>query len=175
MRRHHTSLTNVELSNLDLSFDFGGRDIYWLEEAGRHGEPRPGRALFGGSPAGRAKEALVAAAGLHGDARLVVPFLEKILDGGEADKLRKEAAFWIGQQDDAVGLGILVRAAESDRSREVREGAVFAASQVELPEAVDALINLARTAKRRTRGSKPSSGSGRWPGRGGARRWRISP
>jgi HEAT repeat protein len=141
------SLTNVELSNLDLAFDFRGRDVYWLGEAGDTESLDLIRALFGGSPAGRAKEALVAAAGLQGDARLVVPFLGKILEGGEADKLRKEAAFWIGQQDDAAGLGILIHAAESDRSREVREGAVFAVSQVELPEAVDALINLARTAK----------------------------
>jgi len=140
-------LTRVELSNLDLSFDFRGLTLYWLGEAGEAESLDVVKDLFARSQTGRAKEGLVAAAGLHGDARLVVPFLEKILTGGEADRVRKEAAFWIGQQDDPAGLDILVRAAGSDRSGEVREGAVFAVSQVDLPQAVDALIDLARKAK----------------------------
>ena len=52
----------------------------------------------------------------------------------------------------AVILGIWLAAAwaaaaaaESDRSREVREGVVFAVSQVELPEAVDALIAIIKS------------------------------
>jgi hypothetical protein len=141
------SLKHVDLSNLDLSFDFRGRPLYWLGEAGQEESFDLVKDLFGQATAGRAKKGLVVAAGLHGNPKLGIPFLAKVLAGGEADDLRKDAAFWIGQQHDAEGLRILVRAAESDRSREVREGAVFAVSQVDLPEAVDELIALARNAK----------------------------
>lgn len=140
-------LREVELSNLDLSFDFKGRTLYWLGEAGEEESLDLIKGLFGKAGPGKAKEGLVAAAGLHGDPRLVVPFLEKVLTDGESDGLRKDAAFWIGQQNDAAGLRVLIRAAESDFSKEVRGGAVFAISQVKLPEAVDELIALARNAK----------------------------
>jgi len=140
------SLKDVGLSNLDLAFDFRGRTLYWLGEAGEEESVGLIENLFGRTSEPEAKEGLVVAAGLHGNPRLVVPFLEKILTGRESDKLRKEAAFWIGQQDDPAGLRILVRAATTDRSAEVREGAVFAVSQVELPAAVDELISLARDA-----------------------------
>jgi hypothetical protein len=140
------SLRDVELSNLDLSLDFRGRTLYWLGEAGADESLALIESLFGRASEKKAKESLVAAAGLHGNARLVVPFLEKILTGRESDELRKDAAFWIGQQDDVEGLRILVRTARTDRSEEVREGAVFAVSQVELPAAADELISLAREA-----------------------------
>jgi len=137
------SLKNVDMSNLDLAFDFKARPLYWLGEASEDESLDVIKGLFGKAGSGKAKEGLVAAAGMHGNARLVIPFLEKILTGGESDGLRKDAAFWIGQQNDAAGLKILVRAANSDRSREVREGAVFGISQVDLPGAVDELITLA--------------------------------
>ena len=140
------ALKNVDMSNLDLAFDFKGRPLYWLGEASEDESLDVIKGLFGKAGPGKAKEGLVAAAGMHGNARLVVPFLEKVLTDGEPDDLRKDAAFWIGQQNDPAGLQILVRSAKTDRSQDVREGAVFAISQVELPEAVDDLIALARDA-----------------------------
>lgn len=140
-------LEDVDLSNLDLSFDFKGRAFYWLGEAQEEESLELIKGLFAKAESERAKKGLILAAGLHGTPRLVIPFLEKILKGDESDKLRKDAAFWIGQQNDAAGLRVLVRAAGSDFSKEVREGAVFAVSQVELPEAVDELIALARNAR----------------------------
>ncbi len=139
-------LKQVEMSNLDLAFDFKGRPLYWLGEASEEESLGVIKDLFGKSGPGRAKEGLIAAAGVHGQARLVIPFLAKILAGGEPDDLRKEAAFWISQQNDPEGLKVLVRSADSDGSREVREGAVFAISQVDLPEAVDEIIALAKGA-----------------------------
>jgi hypothetical protein len=140
-------LDDVDLSNLDLSFDFQGRALYWLGEAREEDSLELIKGFFARAESGKAKKGLISAAGLHGNARLVVPFLETILRGGDSDDLRKDAAFWIGQQNDAAGLRVLIRAAESDLSKEVREGAVFAISQVELPEAVDELIALARKAR----------------------------
>jgi hypothetical protein len=138
------SLRDVDLSNVDRCFDFKGRSLYWLGEADGAESFGVMKALYARAEAAKAKEGLLAAAGLHGNPRLAVPFLASVLSGGEAEELRKDAAFWIGQQNDAEGLRTLVRAAESDRSREVREGAVFSISQVKIPEAADELIALAR-------------------------------
>ncbi len=139
---------DVVLSNLDLSVDFKGKPLFWAGPAGDGESLAFLQAAYGKSAAGSAKEELVAAIGIHGDAELVVPILERILTGADPDDLRKSAAFWMGQQNDAAGLRILVRAARSDKSEDVRDGAVFAVSQVELPEAVDELIALAGGAEK---------------------------
>jgi hypothetical protein len=140
------SLRDVDLSDLELRFDFKGRTFYWLGEAGDEESLGLVKALYVRTEAAKAKEGLLAAAGLHGNPRLAVPFLASVLSSGEADDLRKDAAFWMGQQHDAEGLRTLVRAAKTDGSREVREGAVFSISQVKIPEAADELIALAKGA-----------------------------
>jgi HEAT repeat protein len=140
------SLVKVRFSNLDLVFEFGDRPLFWAGGAGDRESLDCIRALYAGDASEKVKENLVAAAGLHGDGSLVIPFLERILTGNEAPRIRKAAAFWIGQQDEASGLALLVRAARSDASAEVRESAVFAISQVKAPAAVDELIALARGA-----------------------------
>jgi hypothetical protein len=143
------SLAKVHMSNLDLSFDFESAPLYWLGEATEAQSLEAVKGFYERAREGEAREGLVAAAGCHGTPALVVPFLAAVLDGDGPDDLRKDAAFWMGQQNDAEGLKLLIKAARSDRSGEVREGAVFGISQVELPGAVDVLIDLARTADKR--------------------------
>ena len=143
------ALTDVSLSNLDLAFDFEALPLYWLGEAQDAESLSLVKKLYAGSREDEAREGLLAAAGCHGTPALVVPFLAGVLGGGDPDDLRKDAAFWIGQQNDAEGLRILVRAARTDKSEDVREGAVFSISQVELPAAADEIIALARGAELR--------------------------
>jgi hypothetical protein len=142
------SLVKCRMSDLDLSLDFEGMPLYWLGKAPDVESLALIEGLYGRSRGGEIREDLLAAAGCHGAPRLVLPFLEKILTGDGPDELRKDAAFWIGQQNDAAGLALLSKAARSDRSEEVREGAVFGISQVELPAAVDEIISLARGAEK---------------------------
>ena len=142
-------LTEVGMSNLDLSFDFEGEPLYWLGKAPEDQSLALVEGLYGRNRGDKVREDLIAAAGCHGSPKLVLPFLEGILAGDSADGLRKDATFWIGQLNDADGLRLLARTARADRSEEVREGAVFGISQVELPAAVDELISLARDADRR--------------------------
>lgn len=142
-------LADVGLSNLDLAFDFEAAPLFWLGKA-EDAESLPLiERLFSAHRDEDVRQGLLAAAGCHGSPRLVVPFLAEVLGGDGPDDLRRDAAFWIGQQNDAEGLRLLVRAARSDKSGEVREGAVFAISQVDLPAAVDELIALARGGDRR--------------------------
>ncbi|OGD16446.1 MAG: hypothetical protein A2V76_10560 [Candidatus Aminicenantes bacterium RBG_16_63_14] len=142
-------LTEVRMSNLDLALDFEGAPLCWLGKASEEDSLALIKVLFGRARDEKIREGLVAAAGCHGSPRLVVPFLETVLTGDGADDLRRDAAFWVGQQNDPDGLRLLVRTARTDRSKEVREGAVFSISQVELPAAVDELIALARAAELR--------------------------
>jgi hypothetical protein len=137
-------LERVRMSNLDLAFDFDGLPLLWLGEAS--GEEIQGviGGLYASAGSDKVREDLVAAAGVHGDAARSVPFLQKVLNGRDSDGVRKDAAFWLGQQHDQTALRALVRTAGSDASRSVRKSAVFAISQTDLPEAVDELITLAR-------------------------------
>jgi len=141
-------LAGFEMSDLDLSLDFEGAPLYWLGKVPESESLDLVGSLYGRNRGEEVREGLIAAAGCHGSAKLVLPFLERVLGGDGSDDLRRQAAFWIGQQNDADGLRLLVRTARTDRSEEVREGAVFSISQVELPAAVDELIALARTAER---------------------------
>jgi len=142
-------LTDVNISNLDLAFDFEAVPLYWLGKT-EAGESLPLiKRFFARSGDNEVREGLLAAAGCQGAPALAVPFLAEVLGGDAADDLRKDAAFWIGQQNDAEGLRLLVRAARSDKSEDVREGAVFSISQVELPAAADELIALARSAEKK--------------------------
>lgn len=139
-------LEKVEMSDLNLPFDFESRPLYWLGEAEAAESLTTIRDLYRGQGGVDIKKGLLMAAGVHQAPRLVVPFLKEVLFGTEPEELRKAAAFWMSQQDDREGLALLVRAAGSDRSEEVRESAVFGISQVDLPEAADELIALARGA-----------------------------
>ena len=141
--------TEVGISHLDLSFDFDGAPLYWLGKMTEDSSLGLVSALYGRNPGEKVRKDLIAAAGCHGTPKLVLPFLGHVLSGPGPDGLRKDATFWIGQQNDAEGLRLLSRTARSDRSQEVREGAVFAISEVELPAAADELIALARGAELR--------------------------
>ncbi len=141
--------SHVGMSNLDLSFDFEEVPLYWLGRMPEDQSLGLLSDLYGRDRNGKVREGLIAAVGCHGTPRLVLPILEEVLKGADPDDLRKDAAFWIGQQNDPAGLRVLSEAARSDRSEEVREGAVFAISEVELDGAVDELIALARGAEKR--------------------------
>ncbi len=145
-RGREAVLVDVGLANLDGWFDFEAIPLLWLGKA-EAGESVPLiERLYARAGNDESRESLLAAAGCHDAAALAVPFLAKVLGGDGPEDLRKDAAFWIGQQNDAEGLRILAKAARTDRSEEVREGAVFAISQVDLPAAVDELISLAKGA-----------------------------
>jgi hypothetical protein len=142
-------LAKVEMSNLELSFDFEGAPLYWLGKAPEESSIKLAGLLYGQNAGEKVREGLIAAAGCHGTPKLVLPLLSSIVSGNDPDKLRKDATFWISQQNDPGGLDLLVKTARSDRSREVREGAVFGISQVELPAAADELIVLAKSADKK--------------------------
>jgi len=137
-------LQRVGMSNLSLAFDLEGLSFFWLGEATDEQSLAALREHYGKEKLQKAKEDLIAAAGIHGSPTLVIPFLETILKSDEPVHLRKNAVFWLSQQKDEAALRLLLAAARTDREQEVRKEAVFGISQLELASAIDALIELAR-------------------------------
>ena len=136
--------SGLQISNLTLYVDLKGHPLYWLgpKEDAESLAWLQGRYDRMKDP--DLQEELLTAVGIHQDAARVVPFLTAVLTGRGNDEVREQAAFWLGQQQDAGVLGLLIETARKDRSPGVREQAVFAVSQIEIPEATDALIELAR-------------------------------
>jgi HEAT repeats/PBS lyase HEAT-like repeat len=126
--------------------DVGISDLVWLGGASDDESLALVHKLYDSRGDRELRKDLVVAAGVHDAPGLVIPFLDEVLKSRENDEIRKDAAFWIGQQGSLSALKILRGTARTDPSVEVRKGAVFGLSQVELEAAVDELIELARTA-----------------------------
>lgn len=136
---------DIRLSNLDLPVDLDGLPVIWVGEAGDEESLDWLEDKYRKADTEKTKEPILVAIGIHQNPGLVVPFLSSILESREADSLRKNAAFWLSQQNDRRAYDVLMQAAEKDRSPEVREGSVFAISQLEIEESVEGLIGLAKT------------------------------
>jgi len=136
----------VNMSNLDLHFDLKGLPLVWVGEAADEESLDWLKKAYRETATEEVKENILAAVGIHQSSALVIPILDSVLESQEADDLRKNASFWLGQQNDRKAYDILMQTAKKDRSRDVREGAVFAISQIDLEESVDGLIGLAKSA-----------------------------
>jgi HEAT repeat protein len=147
-KRAEAAVDKVRLSNLDTYVDLEGLPLIWLDEAADKESLDWLEAAYQETEAAKAKEPILAAIGIHQSPTLVIPILASILESREPDSLRKNAAFWLSQQNDRKAYDVLIRAADKDSSRQVREGSVFALSQLEIEESVDGLIGLAKTATR---------------------------
>jgi hypothetical protein len=141
------ALDRVAMSNLSLHFDLEGLPLIWAGEASDEESLAWLKETYRQTGKDEVKEHTLAAIGIHQAPALTVPILASVLESQESDERRKNAAFWLGQQNDLKAYGILMQAAKTDGSREVKEGAVFAISQLERAESVDGLIDLARTAE----------------------------
>jgi hypothetical protein len=148
-RAAEDALERVAMSNLSLHFDLEGLPLIWLGEANDEESLAWLKKTYKQTGKNEVKEHALAAIGIHQSPALTVPILASVLESQEPDELRKNAAFWLGQQNDPMAYDILMRAARTDRSPQVKEGAVFAISQLELAESVDGLIDLARTSEDR--------------------------
>jgi hypothetical protein len=69
--------------------------------------------------------------------------LESFVDPGRPEKLRSQAAFWLGSTRGVTGLRVLERMAKSDPSSRVRAQVAFAYSTSHESAAVDDLIRMA--------------------------------
>ena len=138
----------VRVTNVSGHVDLDGRSLIWLGGADDNESLDFVERQFERARSDDVKEDLVLAVSIHDETDRVVPILTDILTGDEDDDVRESTAFWLGQHGDAAALDVLRRTARTDRSEDVREKAVFAISQMDLPEATEALIDAAQNGPR---------------------------
>jgi len=140
-----------------LSIEAGGRTLTGVDDVKpaeslallsslvAAGDEATAKQLDGGHSAGRDKvtdSALMAIAVHEGPAADDV--LERFITLTQPERIRKKAAFWMGNMRGRRGYEALSRLVRDDPSDKVREQGVFALSQSEVPEAVDAMIRVAQ-------------------------------
>ena len=141
------SLVKIRYSNMFFPFESQGNPIYWLGKTDENNSLKLVKSLFSDpNNSDKAKRYLLSAIGNHSDSRQVIPFLEKVVNSDEADKVRSKAASELGDQDNPSAIDILLNTAKNDHSLEVRRKAVNALEDLDFKAAVDALINIAKTA-----------------------------
>jgi hypothetical protein len=132
----------------DCTLDAGGLPVFWLTGV----QPAESVALletFVGDPAFERKkqkengEPALGAIALHDDPRADTA-LERFVAPGNTEKLRKQAAFWLGNARGRRGYEVLKSLAGREESDDLRRHLTFAISQSEVPEATATLIAMAR-------------------------------
>ena len=137
----------VGISNMTLSGDLEGMPLIWLGPAADAESLAMLKGYYEKAGPEEIKEHLLWAVAIHQKPDLVVPFLEKVLSGSEPEGVRKEAAIFLGEQDDTRALAVLKKAIASDPSLKVRKNAVWGLNEMTLVAAEDLLIEIALNAK----------------------------
>jgi hypothetical protein len=118
--------------------------LYWLGPAADDDSIRLLEGFYGRDASEPLRASLAEAVALHRKPDLVVPFLERIINNGrELEKMRADAAEYLGDQDDVRALDVLRRIVRTDASLKVRRGAVSGLTEMNLPASAEALIDLA--------------------------------
>jgi len=132
----------------DCTLDAGGLPVFWLTGV----KPSESVALletFVGDPAFERKkqrengEPALGAIALHDDPRADAA-LERFVAPGNPERLRRQAAFWLGNSRGRRGYEVLKSLAGREESDALRRHLTFAISQSGVPEATDTLIAMAK-------------------------------
>ena len=131
----------------ECALDAGGLTLAWLDGV-RPAESLRLLATYVGADAedsasGRLSESAIAAIAFHDDAGADA-LLEAFTAPDRPDRLRKKAAFWMGNTRGRRGFETLKRLVKQDQSESFRSDVVFALTQSRQPEADDVLIDTAR-------------------------------
>ena len=134
----------VGVCNLSYNYDLQGFPLVWLEIQDNRNSVNFLLSLYSNADELHTKKGLAAAIGSHTDQSEAASFLTKLISGSEDTELRKDAAFWLGMQNNSEALNVLKKVINSDDVLEVRKNAVWGIGYIQLPEALDELINIAR-------------------------------
>ena len=147
LRADNGRIGRIRVLSRGCGIDAGGRTLTWLEGV------RPAESLGllaslvggGGDEDGHDSvgDTAMMAIAVHA-APEADGVLERFVATSQPVRVRKQAAFWMGQMRGRRGYEVLSRLVREDPSDEVREHGVFALSQSPVPEAVDAMIRVAR-------------------------------
>jgi HEAT repeats/PBS lyase HEAT-like repeat len=137
-------MDQVEVSMIDLQFDFRHRDLIWLGNVSQEESINFLYSVFKQEKNAEIAEDLLDAIGVHRKPA-VVPILQEVLNSRSNNDLRGKAAFWLGGQNDTAALKILVAALKSEESEDVIEQGFAGLSEMTLPEADQQLREWTKT------------------------------
>lgn len=151
-KKSPVDLQDIKVSNLDTWVELNNCPLYWLGKAENKESINLLERIFNETDktaSTKVKERIVMAVAIHDDSTVMmaIGFLDKVLKSKEPDKVREQAAFWLGQQQHVKAVNILVDTVANDSSKNVREKAVFGIYLINLDEADDALVQLAKHGK----------------------------
>jgi hypothetical protein len=147
LRAEQGRIGRVRVVSRGCGIDAGGRTLTWIDDV----KPAESLALLsslvaaGDEATARDKvtESALMAIAVH-DGPAADDVLERFIAPSSPERIRKKAAFWMGNMRGRRGYEALSRLVRDDPSDKVREQGVFALSQSEVPEAVDAMIGVAQ-------------------------------
>jgi hypothetical protein len=147
LRVEDNQIGKIRVFSGDCPLDFSNLPVYWLEDA------RPEQsidflvelAVSGAGSESRkkspARQAVMAVA-VH-DSPAADQALERFMQRNQPERLREEAAFWLGVERGKKGLELLLKYVKDDPDDRFREKGTFALSQSKEPTAVKELIGMA--------------------------------
>jgi hypothetical protein len=128
-------IEDVEVSMIDLQFDFRHRDLIWLGNVSQEESINWLQAIYKKEVNSKFAEDLLDAIGIHRRPALVTPILQEVLNNHSNNDLRAKAAFWLGAQNDPTALKVLVATLKNEKSDDVIEEGFAGLSETTLPEA----------------------------------------
>jgi hypothetical protein len=132
------AIDRVRVLSPDCEIDAGGVPFHWLTDV----RPAESVSLL----AAIDREETIVAIAMHADASADAA-LERLVASGQADSIRRRAAFWIGAARGAHGLETGKRLLASESDVVLRERAISGIAASSDPRALDLLISAARTDK----------------------------
>ena len=134
----------IGICNLSYNYDLQGFPLVWLSMQDNLNSVNFLLNLYSNAAELRAKKGLAAAISMHTDQSETGIFLTKLITGRDDTELRKDAAFWLGLQNNSEALNVLKKVINSDDVLEVRKNAVWGIGYIQLPEALNELIDIAK-------------------------------
>jgi len=147
LRLEGRAVGRLRTFSTDCTLDAGGLPVFWLTDV-RSSESVALLEGFVSDPAFDRKHKdnggpALGAIALHDDPRADAA-LEKYVAPGNPERMRKQAAFWLGNARGRRGYEVLKSLAAKEESPELRRNLTFALSQSDVPEAIETLITMAR-------------------------------
>lgn len=135
----------VRMQSLGMIAVLARQPLYWLGSASDDESFRWLRTLDSRMPTERMKGSLVGLISIHRNGEAVVPYLAGRIRGGEPEAIRRESIEGLAHHSSPQTLAILKDIARTDRSLRMRREAIETMGRLELDEATDALLGLARS------------------------------
>jgi hypothetical protein len=146
-RLEDKQVRKVRVYSPDCALDFNNLPLYWLDNV------NPAQSVelltelaLAASPEGEGKKdsssRAIQAIAMHDDASADAT-LEKLIQPGNPSHMRKNVAFWLGNERGKRGWEILHKYAKTDSDDSFRAHATFAFSQSKEPGALEDLISMA--------------------------------